>query len=82
MGIDENFVFSLSSSDGSGKDEDCTLVIWPSATLAIPTKDENLKKNHNAKLRNCVHPKLLPDKDTLSTDLWVLVIAEYMQTAS
>ena len=77
MGFNEDFVFSLSSSRGGNKNEDCALIIWDATTLGTPLKNAKLKKNHNAQLRNCVHPSL--KEDTNDPDwLYVMVIAEYM----
>ena len=73
MGFDENFVITMSSSDGDHNDEDCALMIWDANTLT----PADVKKNNQAKTRNCVHPKLVTDSDPSSLDLWVLTIAEY-----
>ena len=75
MGFDENYVFSLSNSDGDSKDEDCGLMVWNSNTLIIPSKDVGIKKNHFGKERNCIYPTLRADGPTY---LYVLVVAEYM----
>ena len=77
MGFNEDFVFSLSSSKGLTRDEDCTLIIWDAATLGIPQPYQKLKKNHNAQLRNCVHPSLKEDVNDPDV-LYVMLIAEYM----
>ena len=75
MGFDENYVFSLSNSDGDSKSEDCGLMVWNANTLIIPSKDVGIKKNHYGKERNCIYPTLRADGPTY---LYVLVVAEYM----
>ena len=76
MGIDESYVFSLSSSDGDSKPEDCALMIWNSATLTVPENNKTIKKNHNGQLRNCVFPAI--NYNSQNDQLIVNVIAEYM----
>ena len=70
-------VYSISSSDGGNRNEDCTLAIWDQETLSEPAKDSKMKKNHDGKLRNCVHPKLVTN-----TNIFVLVVAEYMHATN
>ena len=52
-------------------------MIWNAASLAAPTSDVTILKNHDGLLRNCVYPVIKDD----GTDLFVLVIAEYMQVS-
>ena len=79
LGLDENYIFTLSSSDPGGKDEDCSLTFYNINSMNAPVDDGGTtKKNHNGFLRNCVHPKIKTD----GTDLFVLVVAEYMPIAS
>ena len=65
----ESVVFTLSSSDGGNKQEDCALMIWDTATLEVPDNSYRVKKNHDYLPRNCVHPKIVGDT--------VLAITEY-----
>ena len=76
MGLDENYVFSLSSSDGgSGKNEDCGLALWQASTLDVPTVS---KKNHTGLHRNCVFPVIISQP----SELYVLMVVEYMSVSS
>ena len=75
LALNEDYVFTLSTTDGGNKDEDCTLSFWDVASLSIPVDGGNKsKKNHNGQARNCKHPKMKTD----GSYLYVLVTIEYM----
>ena len=75
LGLDENYAFTLSTSDGNPRYEDCALAVWEVSNFTPPThQGDRARKNHDGKYRNCVHPKINQD----GSDLWVNVVIEYM----
>ena len=79
MGSNESYIFTLTSSDGGLKDEDCALTFWNDLTFGIPVDDGGTsKKNHYAKLRNCIHPKVIE----VGFDIYVNVVIEYLPTSA
>jgi len=78
MGFDENYIISLSSSLGNNKNEDCAMMIWDEATLAIPQKDKEIKKNHYGLNRNCVHPNIIQNPNDHS-EIYFNTITEYYE---
>ena len=79
MGLNQNWVFTLSSSNGKRNEEDCALTFWDVATLAIPGDgDGTSKKNHDAVFRNCVFPQTMQ----VGLAIYVNVVIEYMPNSA
>jgi hypothetical protein len=80
MGFDENYVITLSSSLGNNKNEDCAMMLWDEASLGIPQKDKEIKKNHYGLNRNCVHPNIIQNPSNAG-EIYFNTITEYYEAS-